>query len=271
MRVLAHRIARYFSLFLYFKKINFLERLAYRFNFYLFLASVFSQAFFNLFFFKIIFSWVGNLRGWNFHQALLIVATVMLVDGLMWIAFAYVYNLKYQIGNGTLDGILTKPAESQFLVSVYRGDLEDLMRIITGVGVLIFSVSHLDLGGWFLFSNLFWYLLLLFNALVIVYSLALALICVSFWTIDSSMSFFLVESIIRSAQYPTDIFKKGLSRMFFTFGMPLAFLGTVPARVFSSGFDGLWILASSLTALAFFLVSRFIWKKGLAKYSSASS
>lgn len=271
MKALVRKIKKYLFLFFCFKKINFLERMAYRGNFWLFMVSVLLQAFFNLFFLKIIFGWVDQLQGWNYYQVLLIAGTVLILDGLMWMSFAYLYNLKYQIKTGMLDSVLTKPFDGQFLVSIQRGDLEDSVRIITGLGVLIFAISHLNLGFWSLGFNFFWYLVLVLSGWIILYSLALLFMCVSFWTIDTPMSFFLVESIVRSAQYPTEIFRNMTMRFVFTFFIPLAFLGTVPAKIFSSGFDFWWILGSTLTAGIFFSFSRWIWKKGLAKYSSASS
>ena len=268
MKALAREIKRYIAVFVYFKKVDFLGRLAYRFNFFLMLFGVFFKVFFNLVFIRVIFSWVKSIQGWNYYEVLLIAGTVMLIDGLMWTSVAYLHIIKNLIREGQLDGLLTKPIDSQFLASVYRGDLEDIVRVITGLGVIIFAFSHFNLSGGSLILNLFWYLFLVINSLVVMYSIALMLYSISFWTIEVSSSFVV---IMQSAQDPTDIFGNKILRYFFTFGLPIAFIGTVPAKIFSRGFDGWWIIGSFIIAIFFFSISRFVWKQGLNKYSSASS
>jgi ABC-2 type transport system permease protein len=160
MKALAREIKKYWSVFVYYKKVDFLGRLAYRYNFFLMLIGVFAKVFFNLVFINVVFSWVKNIQGWSYSEALLIVGTVMLIDGLMWTSVAYLHIIKYLVRNGQLDGLITKPIDSQFIVSVHRGDLEDIVRVITGLAVIIFAFSQLSLGAGQFAVNLFWYLLL---------------------------------------------------------------------------------------------------------------
>ena len=270
MKALAHRIKDNLKIFLYFKKIDFLKRLAYPANFWLFFVSLIISIFFNLFFLKVIFGWVGNLQGWNYFQALLVAGSMLLIDGMMWVCFGYLHDLKNQIHSGTLDFLLTKPKNSQFLISSQRGDLEDILRVIIGMAILFYATKNLGLWRWEMLDNVFWYGVVLLCGLIMLYSLTLMLNCIAFWTIEASMSFFVLESLTRSAQYPTDIFRQVWLRGLFTFAIPLAFLATVPAKVLLFGF-GWWVLGAVILAIIFFLLSHWVWKKGLAKYSSASS
>jgi len=76
---------------------------------------------------------------------------------------------------------------------------------------------------------------------------------------------------VRSSQYPVDIFGSKFLRYSLTFILPLGFLGTFQAKILSRGFNPLLIAGSIAMAFIFFSISRFIWNRGLAKYSSASS
>ncbi|KKP80390.1 MAG: hypothetical protein A2271_04915 [Candidatus Moranbacteria bacterium RIFOXYA12_FULL_35_19] len=270
MKDLARKLKKYITIFILFKKINFSERIAYRFGFFLMSSAVFVQLFFNLFFIEIIFSWTKNIYGWSHYEVLLIVGTTLLLDGLMWTSCAFVHILGQHIKMGTLDFLLTKPVDTQFLVSIFRGDLEDIIRVATGLGVVIFSLTHLGNLGWEFILNIFWYLLLIANGFIIIYSIAIMLSAIKFWTIDSG-GFHVADTIIRAAQYPTDIFSGKMMHFIFSFIFPLAFIATVPAKVLSRGFDGKLVAESFLVAGIFFLISRKIWKFGLSKYSSASS
>lgn len=271
MKGLVHEFIKYVRVFIRYKKINFSGRLAYRFNFLLMAFGVFCQIFFNLAFIRIIFGWVRNIKGWDYYEVLLVVGTVMLLDGLMWASFAFMSALKMHIRQGTLDGLIVKPMDTQYLASIYRGDLEDTARIIAAVGVIIFCINNLSIGWMSLPLNLLWYLVLVICGWIIIYSISVMFSSISFWTIETTSSSSLADTIIRSSQYPVDIFSGKWIRYLFTFILPLGFLGTVPAKIFSRGFDPLLVIGSVLTAFVFFSISRFIWNKGLAKYSSASS
>ncbi|MFZ2975662.1 MAG: ABC-2 family transporter protein [Candidatus Moraniibacteriota bacterium] len=270
MKDKALKIKKYLKVFIHFKRINFVERVAFRLGFFLMAFGVFLMLFFNLFFIKIIFGWVENINGWNYYEALLVVGTVLLLDGFMWVSCAFVHVLGQHIKMGTLDSLIIKPMDCQFLVSVYRGDLEDAVRIATGLGVMIFALSNLGNFGWGFLLNIFWYLILVFNAFVIIYSISIILTSIKFWTIESG-GFHVADTVVRVSQYPTDIFSGKIIHFIFSFIFPLAFIATVPAKILAHGFQWQLVGESFLIAIIFFWLARKVWKLGLSKYSSASS
>lgn len=271
MKALAHKLKLYWRIFLCQKKINIQERMIYRFSFCLMSLSVFILQIITIFFFHLVFGWVRDINGWNYYQVLLIVGTTMLVDGLLWVSCAYTHALRHYVRLGNFDGILTKPVDSQFLISIVRGDIEDMMRIFTSLGIIIYAVAHFNLGLFQLLLGSFVYLLLVINSLVIMYSISIMMNAIVFWTIEGVSTFDLSDTVIRAAQYPVDIYSNKLVRLVFTLLVPAAFIGTYPAQMLAKGFDWRLILTSIILAFLFFKSSRFVWKKALAKYSSASS
>jgi ABC-2 type transport system permease protein len=144
MRDWARSIIKYIRIFIHFKKINFLERLAFRSGFLFLTAGVIINIILNIVFINVVFGSVTSIRGWSYHEVLLVVGTTIFVEGAIWMTCAYLHILKILLKSGALDGLLVKPMDSQFLVSCYRGDLEDLVRVILGMSIVIYAASHLE-------------------------------------------------------------------------------------------------------------------------------
>jgi ABC-2 type transport system permease protein len=248
-----------------------MERLAFRSSFIFLIFGVAFQIFLSLIFIKVIFGWVASIKGWTYYEVLLLVGTSIFLEGVLWMSCAYLHILKILLKNGALDGILVKPMDSQFLVSCYRGDLEDLVRVILGASIIIFAISHIEVSGWQLVLNGAIYLVLVANAYAIMYSISVIINSIAFWTIESPTTFAMFEVIGRISQYPADIFSGSGAKLIFSTLMPVMFISTVPAKILSRGFQGSLILESFAITFIFINVSRYVWKKGLGAYSSASS
>lgn len=252
-------------------KNRFMERMVYRLNFFLMTIAVVMQMMLTLAFVSVIYGYIDNLSGWNYHQALLVAASYMIVEGLMWATCSYLSAIVFQIRAGTLDILIVKPMDLQILVSIWQGDPEDWARVVTALAIFVYVVPGLGLSGLALFVNFFFYAYLIICAFLILYSITLALRSLSFWLTESGNLFYVAESITRMSQYPTDIFMQKFVRIFFSSIIPIAFIATFPAKIFIFGPN--WHLLLSATALAviFTVSSRLFWKYALNHYSSASS
>jgi len=251
-------------------KISFMNRMAYKYNFFIMAVGVLAHMILTIIFVKVLFNFINNLVGWTYEQALLVVATYMMIEGLMWATCACLGGLTRNVNMGTLDIIITKPIDSQFLVSVWRGDPEDWMRVITALFIFSQCYKGINIDS-YLFLNIIYYLILLFNAYIIVYSINLLVKTLVFWVIDSSALWTITENITRVSQYSTDIFFHKTVRFLFSTIIPLAFIATVPAKFLVKGFNLPLFLSSCFLAIIFFVTSRKFWLFGLKHYSSASS
>jgi len=271
MKLLAAKITRLYRIWKIQLYSNLMRRMAYPINFYLMSFGSLFQMLLSIAFVKIIFNFIDNLAGWNYYQALMVVASYMLIEGLMWGTCAYLNGLKTHVLMGTLDGLLVKPIDNQYIVSIWQSDPEDWMRVITALIIFIISVNGLNLPLQILIINLFYYLFLIFNAYLIVYSITLIIRTITFWTTETDGLWKILESFTRLSQYPTDIFYNKLIRLFFTTIIPLSFIATIPAKVLIHGPNIFLISSSTLLAIIFFMASRKFFKFGLKHYSSASS
>jgi ABC-2 type transport system permease protein len=119
--------------------------------------------------------------------------------------------------------------------------------------------------------NLFLYIILLFCAIIITYSLNVFLRSISFWTIEGEAFFGLSLALTRITQYPSDIFYNKAIKFIATFIVPLAFMATVPAKILAHGFDWKLISLSILLTIIFFFLSRRFFYFALRSYESGSS
>lgn len=269
MKVMASSLKKYFRIFFHFQKFNLMKKMAYPVSFLNLLITILLVMFLHVLFIKINFGYITSLAGWTFYQVLVIVGTYMIVEGLMWIFFANLNSLTICIQDGTLDSILLKPVDTQFLVSFWRGDFEDVVRIVTGVS-LIFMATRSIAGVGFL--QIFLFLLTILNGGIIFYSFNLMLRCIGFWVIEVRSLWLLMDKMFDNSQYPTDIYYQKIVRGFFTFVIPLAFMATVPAKILTNkNIDFQLVGISFLVMIIFFGGSRLFWKFSLRHYSSASS
>lgn len=267
---MASKLLKNIKIFIAFKKVNALERLAYPFNFFLMVFAVLISMILSIIFIRIVFGWINSIKGWNFYEALVIAGTAMVVDGLIWVSTARIMALQHYIRTGMLDGLILKPIDTQFAISIVRGDLEDFSRIILGVSVIIFGFWNLEnLGALFLFRFIE-YIILLSSAFVIAYSFCIIVTSICFWTINGS-GYLVTDNIFHSAQFPSDIFYQKWAKIIFSTIFPVALVATFPARALVKEFDWLTLACSLIAAVLFFVSSRYIFNKGIAVYSSASS
>jgi ABC-2 type transport system permease protein len=271
MKLFLFNARRYLKIWAIHWKNSLMERMAYKYNFILMILGVVIQMLLALIFIKVIFSYISNLAGWSFNEALIVTATYMIIDGLAWATFSYISGINKHIRAGTFDNILIKPVDSQFLLSVARVDPEDWSRVITAIIVFIYAFQKLGLTAFELIKNLFFYIIFIICAYFIVYSITLLIKSITIRVIEDSSLWSLTMNIIKTSQYPTDIFFHKAARILFSTLIPLAFIATVPAKILIWGprFD--LIFYSFILAAIFLYISRKFYLNALKHYASASS
>jgi ABC-2 type transport system permease protein len=87
-------------------------------------------------------------------------------------------------------------------------------------------------------------------------------------TVDNLSYLFI--SIFDAGRWPIDVFK-GALRLIFTVVFPLALMTTYPAQALLGKLTSSHALLAGTGGLAFAAIARFVWKRALRAYSSASS
>jgi ABC-2 type transport system permease protein len=211
----------------------------------------------------------AKIPGWSLEESLVVIGWFILLQGVLEGAInpglAAVVD---HIRKGTLDFVLLKPADAQFLVSTSRFALWRVASFVTAGVVFAVAFSRLgrppDLAGIGLSA------VLLVAATAALYSLWVLIISSAFYVVKVDNLTYLFSSIFDAARWPVTVFQ-GAWRILFTFIIPLALMTTYPAEALLGRLEASTVLYSLLGTVVLALVSRTIWLLSLRQYSSASS
>jgi ABC-2 type transport system permease protein len=172
------------------------------------------------------------------------------------------------IRKGTLDFVLLKPADAQFLVSTTKFEPWRIVDVFAGLaimGVAFHRMGRAPTAGAVLLAAA-----VLASAVVILYSLWILVVSAAFFVVKVDNLSFLFLSLYDAARWPADVFPWML-RAVFTFVIPLAVLTTIPAQALLGRIGPLQVLATAAGAAVFALLARMVWLRSIGRYTSASS
>jgi ABC-2 type transport system permease protein len=209
------------------------------------------------------------IAGWSFGEALLVTGWFMLLQGVEEGALApSLTTVVEHIRKGTLDFVLVKPADAQFLVSTARFAPWRGVNVLTAL--VVFAYAFHTLGRVPSAGGVALALVLLVAAIAVLYSLWILTIAAAFYVVRIDNLTFLFSAVFDAARWPQSVFR-GVIRFVFTFVVPLALMTTYPARALLGTLDLRTFVFSILGAIAFVLLSRAVWARSISRYTSASS
>jgi ABC-2 type transport system permease protein len=217
----------------------------------------------------VIFDERQAVAGWSFGEALLVVGWFTVLQGVLEGAVnPSLSRVVEHIRQGTLDFVLLKPADAQFLVSTSQFLPWRITSLLTALGVFAYGF-HL-LGRPPSLVALAACMLLFASAVTILYSLWILIVSAAFVVVKVDNLTYLFSSIFDAARWPVSVFR-GLLRVLFTFVIPLALMTTFPAQAMLGELTLPGLVLPLVFAAGFFVVSRAVWLRALSRYTSASS
>jgi ABC-2 type transport system permease protein len=244
----------YLKLYSQFIKTSFSSLLIFRKNFVVHFFTTIMWTVYYFFSIEIIFMHTDSIAGWTKGEVLFLVATLFLIDGLRVLLFYdNLKNLPSEITDGNLDLVLTKPVDSQFWLSLRRLSFNEISLLIMGVllGWHAWSLIDIELT----ITNALIYILLCLCGLIIVYSIWLMLVTVSFWYLRIDNITELFNHIIDIGRYPAD----------------LAVITNFPVKALIGQLTIINLIYGLFLTVAFFVSNRLFWLFAVKRYSSASS
>jgi ABC-2 type transport system permease protein len=211
----------------------------------------------------------SEVAGWSFEEALVVIGWFTLMKGFLEGAVnPSLTTVVEHIRKGTLDFVLLKPADAQFLVSTAKFEP---WRVIDVLGALaIYAVAFHRLGRVPAPGHVAVALALLLCATWTLYSMWILVISAAFYVVKVDNLSFLFSSIFDAARWPISVFR-GVWRLLFTVVVPLALMTTYPALALLGRLEPRTALLAVLGSAAFAACARLIWLRSIARYTSASS
>ncbi len=209
------------------------------------------------------------VAGWSLDEALVVIGWFTLMKGVLEGAVnPSLTSVVEHIRKGTLDFVLLKPADAQFLVSTAK--FEPWRVLDLGGALAIFAIAFVRLRRPPAPGDVLAALLLLLCAAWTLYSLWILVVSAAFYVVKVDNLTFLFSSIFDAARWPATVFR-GVWRVVFTIVIPLSLMTTYPAMALLGRLDLRTALLSGLGAGALAALSRAVWLRAISRYTSASS
>jgi ABC-2 type transport system permease protein len=252
-----------------FFKVGSLNELQYRTNFFIQLLQSAVAVGTAIVVLALVYSHTDELNGWSESELLVVLAIQILLGGVIQTTIQpNMQRFMEEVRDGKLDFALTKPEDSQVLVSVRDVRIWRAVDVLAGAGVLAYAVAGLEqavgVGDILLFVGL------LAIGTLTIYCFWIVIATLAFWVVNVWEIMELFQGIYQAGRWPTSIFP-GWLRFGITFLVPLAFAITIPAEAVTSRLEWSTVaLALGFTA-ALFAFTRWWWGFGLRRYSGASA
>ncbi|HEX2656682.1 MAG TPA: ABC-2 family transporter protein, partial [Polyangia bacterium] len=105
---------------------------------------------------------------------------------------------------------------------------------------------------------------------MVLYALWILVVSAAFWVVKVDNLSYLFGSLFDAGRWPIAVFR-GALWFTFTFVFPLALMTSYPAMALLDRLSASTALAAVGGGLAFASVARFVWRRALGFYTSASS
>ena len=254
--------------FSYFR-IGALNELQYRANFFVQLFQSLIALAMGLIGLALVFSYTNSLAGWSRPELLAVMGIHILMGGLVNATIQpNMVRLMGEVQEGALDYALTKPVDSQVIVSVREFRVWSLVDVTMGLvvlGVAIFQLQE-TIGP---VEALAFGLALVCGGLML-YSFWLMLTTGAFWVVRMENIIELFQGVYAAGRWPVGIYPDWL-RSTLTFLVPVAFAVTVPAEALTQRLTPETLAVAVGFTVVLVLLARWVWRMGLRRYSGASA
>lgn len=217
----------------------------------------------------ILFTYAGNLNGWTQPEMLVLLGVFYTLGGAADVVFRpSAARLMEHVRLGTLDFILLKPANSQFLATLRQYQVVQVAQVVLGLTVIGGGIALM--GEQLSVVNLLEFVITGVCGLVLIYAILLVLATLSFWFVRVDNIMVIFASFMDASRFPVDLYPRWL-RITLSSVIPVGIAVTIPAAAVSGRLDLLTLLAvvaGTLLAAAF---ATWFWRQGLKNYTGASS
>jgi ABC-2 type transport system permease protein len=215
----------------------------------------------------LLFSMRDSVAGWTAYQALIVVGFFMALKGVLLGAIQpALANVVEHIRKGTLDFLLLKPVDAQFMLSTSKLELSRAADVLAGFALAGYAtyasgarptLAQVALSG-----------MIVLCALGILYAIWILVVSLSFPVVKIDNLSYLIVSTFDAARFPASVFR-GLLSFIFTFVVPLGLMTTFPALALLGKLGLGQALTALLVASGFLLVSRLVWLRSVRFYTGA--
>jgi ABC-2 type transport system permease protein len=217
----------------------------------------------------VIYSHTSSVAGWSMYEMLVLVGTSMLIQRfLMGFFWSGIFDMGRNVRSGAFDFTLAQPGDPLFMASTRKLELDGLLNSVVAAGLVLYSVRKLGLHPGIMDVAL--YGCMVACGVVIHYSALVMAMSLSFWITSSQGVEGSYFTLMEFSRLPREAFH-GIASVVFVWVLPVVVVSNAPARAILHGFEPLWALGLCAATAAWFALAVIIFRRGLRRYTSASS
>ena len=258
-----------FRLVAVFFRLGVMNEMQYRANFFIAAFQSLLAVAVGLAVLALVYSHTTTLNGWTESQLLVIVGVQILLGGVVHATIQpNMERIADEVRDGKLDFALTKPQDSQLIVSIRQLNIWQAVDVVSGAIVIGVGVARLHRGIGIGHASAF--LALLALGAVLLYCFWLVLATGAFWIVNLWFLSELFEGMYQTGRWPIGVYP-GWLRYSMTYLVPVGFAVTVPAQALTHRLH--WTTAAVAVGFTVAVVvgTRWFWRFGLRRYSGASA
>lgn len=227
-----------------------------------------------VFFYETIFANTGDVAGWTKHQYFFFLGCFYALEGSMEALFLGNFGeFAELVRKGDLDLVLLQPVDEQFVVSFRHFEWSTVPNIAFGFVMMAVSGWKMDLHP--SAGQVLAFIVGGLCALGMAYSFLLMLSSTSVWLVRNQSLYELWWLFTSLMRYPKEIFNSTWWSVrigqLFTFVIPVLLAINVPARSMVDAVDPLLTPYTAAVTVGLLVLSRWVFKRALRSYRSASS
>jgi len=251
-------------------KLSFMSVVIYRVNFILMLLQSIINSLLGILCVEFIYIHVDSIAGWSKDEMIILYCSSMIVNQI----YRGLINPNHMrfigsISSGSFDRMLVKPISIIFQINTGSIDYSSFFSLSAPIVVLCLKISSLDVS--ITRQNVILFLVFLVNAVILLTSFMMLLYSLAFKHIRVYGLTNIYFVLMSMSEKPKEIFSYKELMYAFVFLIPSVPLGYVPASLLLNKCNIPDIIAAAVSGVLFFLISVIAIKKGIRKYSSASS
>jgi ABC-2 type transport system permease protein len=216
----------------------------------------------------LLFSVRSEVAGWTAPDVTLVLGFYLVMHAILsGLVEPNLGEVVESIRSGNFDLVLLKPADAQLLVSFRRIQPSAVWDLAGGALVVAWAVAHRRAstpGELALAAGL------VAAGLVAMYSLWVLAICTSFFFVRVDNLRYVLGAVADAGRNPLPVYP-GWARVVLTAVVPVGLITTFPASALRGEADFRLLALATAIACAFAVLSRQVWRRSLAAYTSSGS
>lgn len=247
---------------------SFIRDITFRGGFYV--DAFYSFMWLGLFFIviQVLFAHTSAIAGWSKGNLIVLLGVWSFLDDLATGTFWWgVSRLPTLVSDGTMDFILTRPVDSQFVIAAERFRFSRVILIAADIALIAYGLSIGSIAsGLSLFIAL---PVVLVSGYLTAFSLFYLLHTLGFWFLRLNNIWALYEGLENIGKYPLDVFGRHVKLLSLTV-VPLTVMFVFPAEALVGFLTTSEVFVALAVSVIFLALMRKFYQYSVRRYSSVA-